>query len=218
MTEQNQKQQILNGEQTALVAELTQTYNIEPEEIMFFQNDAKPFFSYEATCALVNQLTKTQDITIEPMDSHLADALSLRCTLLTADGYTRSAVGVANFNEMIDGVKMSEQQIYSLASARAIRNALRTAGIYLMKLHNRAKNGDDVLEFKVKSNYDSLLAQAHIVGQEKRLIVGANKMLWYHELWSRYHVSNSNELTEAQLSDFVAYLNGYLPPVQAAAA
>lgn len=222
MTEQNQnqneKQKVLSGEQNALVVELTETYGIEPEEIMFFKNDVKPFLTYEATCTLINQLTGVQDITIEPMQSVLQDSLSLRCTLLTAAGYTRSAGGVANFNEAIDGVKMSEQQIYALASSRAIRNALKTAGIDLIKLHNRAKNGEDVLDFKTKSNAASLLAQAHKIGQQKGLIIGSDKSLWYHELWSRYRVGHSNELTEDQSADFVAFLNGYEPRATQAAA
>ena len=209
---QNQKQSILTDEQTTLVTELTETYGIEPEEIIFFQNDRKPFLSYEANCALVNKLTGVQDITIEPMEAVMVDSFALRCTLLTGEGFTRSAVGVANIKETINGVKMSEQQIYSLASARAIRNALKTAGLDLLKLHQQVKSGANDLDFKPKSNYATLLGQAHILGAEKRLIVGDNKTLWYHELWSRYRVQRSNDLSEPQLADYVAYLNAYEPP------
>lgn len=214
MNEATQKQQILNGEQLALVSDLTQIYGIEPEEIIFFQNDAKPFFFYEATCILVNKLTETQDITIEPMESHLPDSLTLRCTLLTGDGLTRSAVGVANFNETIDGAKMSEQQIFGLASSRAIRNALRTAGIDLMKLHNLVQNGAHDLPFKPKSNYASLLGQAHQLGKDAGLINGDDKTGWYRLLRNRYNASHSNELSEERLADFVAILKTLIPQMQ----
>lgn len=218
MTEQNQnqKQKVLNAEQNALVVELTENYGIEPEEIMFFQNEAKPFFTYEATCALINRLTGVQDITIEPMQSGMTDSLSLRCALLTREGYTRSAVGVANFNETIDGVKMSEQQIYSLASSRAIRNALRTAGIDLIKLHNQISKGE-VIDFKVKSNFAALIGQAHQLGKEAGLIVGEDKSAWRVVLNNRYGKSKSNELSEDELADFVAVLKTLVPQGKAAA-
>lgn len=211
MTQTNQKQQTLNGEQIALVAELAETYGIEPEEISFFSADAKPFFSYEATCALVNQLTGVQDITIEPMEAVMPDSVSLRCSLLTEAGHTRSAVGVANVNETIDGLQMSDQQIYSLAGSRAIRNALRTAGIDLMKLHLNAKNGGNDLDFKVKTNVAALIGQAHQLGKAACLIIGDDKTTWYALLKNRYNVSKSNELDETQLADFVAVLRTLVP-------
>jgi hypothetical protein len=210
----NEPQKILNAEQSALVAELTQVYGIEPEEIIFFTGDLKPFFLYEATCVLCNQLTDLHDINIEPMESYLPDSLSLRCTLTLANGDTRSAVGVVNIHEKIDGAKMSEQQVYQLASSRAIRNALRTAGIDLIKLHQLAKSSEQAVNFKVKSTKAALIAQAHLLGKEAFLIIGDEKRPWQHQLRVRYGVEHSNELSEELLADFVAYLRTLVPPPQ----
>lgn len=217
MTEQNQKQKILNVEQNALVVELTETYGIKPEEIIFFGKDADPFLSYEATCRLSNRLLNLTDIDIEPVPSVHADSFSVKCSLVFGDGRTRRGVGVVNLNETIEGETMNDSQVYQLASARSIRNALKNADVDLIAEHRQATS-DQPLEFKVKSNYVSLLGQAHILGEKKQLIVGDNKALWYQELWSRYRVGNSNRLDETQLADFVAYLNSYEPPVAQQAA
>ncbi len=209
---------ILNFEQSALVAELTETYGIEQGEIIFFSGDPKPFFTYEATCALCNQLIELHDITIETVQNFFTDSLALKCTLTMAGGITRGAVGVANLNETIDGAKMTEQQTYLLASSRAIRNALRTAGIDLLKLHRLAKNGGEIVDSKMTSNYVSLIRAAHQLGTDAFLIDGDNKRAWYGQLKARYGVNSSNELSEANLADFVAFLKTLVPsPARAAA-
>lgn len=206
----NQPIKVLTADQSALVAELTMTYNIEPEEIMFFVNDPKPFLSYEATCALCNQLTNMQDITIEPQHSFFADSLTYRCTLTLSDGRTRSAVGVVNIKETVDGKDLTEQQISQLASSRAIRNALKTAGIDLFKLHKEMINGEvETLPFK--SPFAKLIAQAHILGTEAGLINGTDKTAWYRLIFNRYGLESSKQMTEDQLADFVAILKTLVP-------
>lgn len=212
----NEQQKILNDEQKTLVAELTKTYGVKPEEIIFFTNDPNPFLTYEATCALANQLVNLQVIDISPEPSVSSDSLSLKCSLMFSDGRTRSAVGVVNFGETIDGVKMTEAQIYQLASSRAIRNALRTADIDLIKLHHQ-RNRNEPLDFKMKSNTASLIAQSHLLGKEAYLIQGENKTAWYRQLQIRYQVNSSKDLNEAQLADWVAFLKTLVPQKQMAA-
>jgi hypothetical protein len=212
----NQPQKILSAEQSALVAELTTAYGIEPEDIIFFGNDPKPFLTYEATCALCNQLTNMHDISIEPQPSGFVDSLAYRCTLTLSDGRTRSAVGVANIKETADEKPMSEQQLVQVASSRAIRNALKTAGIDLLKLHLQFVRGEvDSLNFK--SNYASLIAQAHILGKEAGLINGDDKFAWYRLIENRYGQLSSNSLSETELADFVAVLKTLVPQVKRAA-
>lgn len=211
----SEPQKILSAEQSALVAELTMTYGIEPEDIIFFGTDPKPFLTYEATCALCNQLTMLDNIEIEPVASAFQDSLVFRCTLTLHDGRTRSAVGVVNINETVDGQPMSEQQVTQLASSRAIRNALKTAGIDLLKLHQQLLRDDDTLPFK--SNVASLIAQSHILGREAGLIMDDDKTAWYRLLRNRYGKSASNELTEDQLADFVAVLKTLVPQGKLAA-
>lgn len=208
---------ILTAEQTALAAELTMTYGIEPDDVIFFTDDPKPFLTYEATCVLCNQLSDLHNIEIEKVQSFSDDSLSLKCILTLSNGYVRSAVGTANIKETIEGSAMSEQQAILLASSRAIRNALRTAGIDLMKLHRQATSGE-VIDFKIKTNFASLLGQAHQLGVEALLINGDNKQAWYLQLGNRYRVNHSNELTEEQLADFVAFLRTLVSQPQRKAA
>lgn len=213
-----EKQKILNAEQSALVVELTETYNIKPEEIMFFSDDPNPFLSYEAMSKLANRLANLPDIDIEPIPSVSPDSFSMKCVLTREDGYTRRGVGVVNINETIDGIKMSDTQISALASSRALRNALRNADIDLLQLHNESKSGVATAPKPQASNRAALLFQAHQLGKDAFLIIGEEKRPWYNLLKVRYGVSTSSELSEDhQLPDFVAYLKTLVSQKQAAA-
>jgi len=208
----NEPRKVLSAEQTALVTELVEAYDIEPESVLFYDDSTKPFLMYEASAILANFLAKISSIEIEPIPPVSEDAISVRCALTLSNSLYRSAVGAANTAERINDNEASYAQLYNLAASRALRNALKAAGIDLIKRHFAAKAGTDGLELKVKSNYKSLLDQAHAIGAEKGLIKGPDKSLWYHELWSRYKVAHSNQLTEEQLADFVAFLKAYEPP------
>ncbi|MCW5959299.1 MAG: hypothetical protein KIS76_04000 [Pyrinomonadaceae bacterium] len=196
-------------EQAEFAAELCETYGIDPDEVLFFTEDSRPFLTYEATCSLCNRLTELRSINIEPVKTVFPDSLSMKCTLTLASGDTRSAVGVANLNEEVDGKKLTEAQAYQLASSRAIRAALRTAGIDLLKLHNQQKTGFS--GEKQKSNFNTLLGQAHKLGAAAGLIVGDDKSAWRTILSNRYGVFHSNHLAEDELADFVAVLSTLAP-------
>lgn len=202
----NNPQTILSDSQKRLVAELVEAYGIEPSEVIFFSGDPKPFLSYEATCSIANSLTDLREIAIEPVDSTFVDSLSLRCTLALADGRRRSAVGVVNVNESADGKPMTPAQLYQAASSRAIRNALRTAGIDLIKLHELHTSGQLEFSGPPRSNRASLIAQVHALGTEVGFIVGDNKAGWKRLLLHRYGVESSAGLNEEQLADLVGAL------------
>ncbi len=198
------EQTILSREQANLHHEIVSLYGLSPDDITFFTNDPKPFLSYEATCIMCNLLTDLRSITIEPIETHFADSLSLKCTIIDGEGRTRSAVGVANTSETINEHPMSPQQIYQTASARAIRNTLRTAGIDLIKLHLSRQPTEPQFSGPAKSNFASLLAQAHALGAETGLIT--SQVAWSQILQNRYNRQSSNLLSEEELADFVAFL------------
>lgn len=219
----NEPRKILNAEQTALVAELVDAYGIEPEQIAFYDDTAKPFLFYEANAALCNQLTNLAQIGVEPVASQFDDAVAVKCTILTVAGREVSAVGVANLSEKIEeSGDISYQQAINLASSRALRSVLRAAGIDLIKLHRQAMTGE-VLGFKPKSNYTALLGQAHKLGADAGLIVRqpetgtTDKSAWYRLLKNRYVAGKSSDLSETQLADFVAVLNTLVPQQSTAA-
>lgn len=210
---------ILNEQQQTLVDELTGMYGIEKEQIFFFENDSKPFLTYEANAQLCNQLTNLIHIGVEPVPSAFADSVAVKCSIAFQNGNERSAIGVANLSEKVDeDFEISEQQAMNLASSRALRNVLRTAGIDLLKLHQQAISGENNLAFRPKSNFVSLLGQAHQLGKEAGLIVGEDKTAWYAILRNRYGVDKSNHLTEDMLANFVAFLGTLTPQFQKLAA
>jgi hypothetical protein len=216
----NNQQKILSGEQTALVVELTQDYGIKPEDIIFFSNSADPFFSYEANCYLLNQLTDVVAIELSPVPSIAGDSISTKCELTFPGGKVRSGIGVANLAESLDGEKMSEEQTRWLSESRAIRTAVRTAGIDFVKLHREARSGVKQ-RGDVKSNRAALLGQAHKLGRDMGFIWDddgkANKGVWKQLLRNRYSVESCDELNDEYLADLVAFLNTIRPVRKAAA-
>jgi hypothetical protein len=215
----NNQQTILNGEQTALVVELTQDYGIKPEDIIFFSTSADPFFSYEANCYLLNQLTDVVAIDLSPVPSIAGDSISTKCELTFPGGKIRSGIGVANLAETLDGQKMSEEQTRWLSESRAIRTAVRTAGIDFVKLHREARSGVKQ-NAEVKSNRATLLGQAHKLGRDMGFIWDedgkANKSVWRRLISNRYSVDSCEELNDEYLADFVAFLNTIRPVRKAA--
>ena len=193
-------------EQNELIAELASTYGIEPEEVIFFANDPKPFFSYEATAVLCNKLTDIAGIDIEPVNNGFADSVCYRCNL-TIDNRSRSGVGVANVAEKgSDDSKLESAQLIELASGRAIRNALRVAGIDLLKLHNQRKSGVVQFSGQPQTQRSKDLRESHALGNEAGLIKDGDKTAWYAIIANRYEVIGCDALTDEQLTDFVAFL------------
>jgi len=199
-------------EQNELIAELASTYGIEPEEVIFFPNDPRPLFGYEATAVLCNKLTDIRGIDIEPVNNGFKDSVCYRCVLTLSDSRSRSGVGVANVAEKdATGTALKSAQLIELASGRAIRNALRVAGIDLLKLHNMRKSG--VVEFtgKGESQRAKDSREAHALGEEVGLIKDGDKTAWYAIISNRYGVIGCDALNDGKLADFVAFLKSLVP-------
>lgn len=215
----NTQEKTYTAEQNHLIAELSATYGIEPEEIIFFTGEPRPLFSYEATAVLCNRLTDLRGIDVEPVNNGFVDSVSYRCTLTQADGCSRSAVGVANVDEKDGGGQpLKSSQLVELASGRAIRNALRVAGIDLLKLHNQSRNTLAGFSGPAVSNYQSLQRLVHVLGQEAGLIIGDDKSAWKKILTNRYGFTSSSDLSEDQLADLVGVLQTLVPQTRQKAA
>ncbi len=209
----------LNAQQAGIVAEFCTSYRIEPEDITFFDNDPQtPFFGYEASCVLLNELTDIIEIEIEPVAAVSPDTVSRRCRLVFPSG-SSSFIAAANVNEKDDdGKPFSPQQIEWLADSRAIRGAIRTKGLNLLRLHWDSKEDHDGEDAKTlsRSPRSAAIAQAHILGNEVGLIVGKNKSLWYQTIDQRYGVRHAGELDGGQLADFIAFMQALKPKARAA--
>lgn len=200
-------------EQNQLIAELSTSYGIEPEEVIFFAGDPRPIFSYEAGCVVANALADLADIDMNRVESKLANTVSFKCSLVLPNGKRRSAEGSANVYETDnDGHKLSTAQIEELARGRAFRNALRVAGIDLLKLHNMRVNG--VVEFSgpPRNLKENLLRRVHALGTEAGLIMGDDKTAWANIMANLFGgTRHSNELDVSQLEAFAATLETLVP-------
>jgi hypothetical protein len=219
----NKPQEILNQPQSALKAELRETYQIDASEILFYNNDTEPFLGHEAACVMLNTLINPLGIEPEIIESRFNDALTMKTTITFADGKFRSGIGVVNVNEKIGDEVMSEQQRQQVASSRSMRSALLSAGIDLIRLHRESRTtGNQEFSGPLRSaNFPRLLAQAHALGEEAGLITrtvegGKETKAWHAMLWRRYQVNHSNQLSEELLTDFVAALRVIVPAQQAA--
>lgn len=202
----------LTPEQHALANELAKTYGLDREQILFFNDKPEPFFTYEAVCALCNQLTDLEEISVESINSPFRNSIGMRCTLISENG-RRCAEGFANTGESINGEKLTDAQILGLASSRALRNALKLANINLLAAHNRAQETGEATTLGNAENYrNALLAQAHALGAEAGLIFGADKRPWRRQMAIRYDgIESSKDLSESQLADWCAFLRSLVP-------
>lgn len=211
-------------EQHELIAEFAATYGLDPDQIRFYSGDPQPFFDRDATAVLIHKLTSAVGIEDEPIASPLGDAIAVKYRITFEDGSFASSTGIANVNEKgANDEPLTFEQLQSLATSRASRSALRNKGIDLVKLHYQSKG--DVVQFSgpAKSQYESLLREAHALGREVGLILDGDaletqpKRQWYGVLRTRYDVTGSNHLNVDQLADFVAFLKSLKPVAKTAA-
>ena len=226
------KRQTYTQQQNELIAEYCAHYGLEPEQIMFFTDDPKPFFDREATAILLNRLLDVAGIEDTPVPSIFPDNFSIQYRVTFADGTFAGSTGMANLNEKLDDQPMTPEQIKSLATSRAARSALLNKGIDLVKLHEASKSAsNNVAQFSGPpvSNEAKLLREVHALGYETSYIVDSwfeeadgrrkftDKAAWKRLLNNRYGVDRSSDLSEDQLSDFAAFLRTMLPVQKAAA-
>lgn len=214
-------------DQAALVAEFSTTYGIDPEQIIFFTNEAKPFFDHEANAIISRRIGDVLGIESEPIASVYENSVSVQCKLTFKDGRFASAVGIANLDESINGEAMSPEQVLRLAKSRAFRNALVDAGVDLVKLHYVATGKvAELAGRQPKTLRNRLLAEAHMLGKQTGYIVISqyqgdlgpvpfpDKTGWKRMLLSRYGVESSGVMSDELLADLVAFLKTQIVPEQ----
>jgi hypothetical protein len=203
----------LTHEQASLIASLSSTYGIDPDDVRFFDQSGTPFLGYEAMCAMINALCpEVRGIDLAVEQSPFPDAIGVRCSLTLADGRCRSAVGVANAGEKLGDEVMSPQQLHYVACSRALRLALRTAGIDLLRLHSASGMYRERKTIDVRT---TLLAQVHLLGREIGILRDDDRSAWEALLEHRYGVRSSAALQQAQLADLASVLRALKSTSQA---
>lgn len=214
-------------EQHELIADLCTTYGIEPDQIVFFENDPEPIFDREATSVLLHRLTDVAGIEDDPLPPPAPDSVAAKYRVTFKDGTFAGSSGVANLAEKIGKETVTPEQARSLAIGRAARSALKNKGLNLLKLHHQRKSGNvSPIEFsgQPRSERENLLRQVHALGYETGYIFNTqlddgkhiNKAGWNSVIGLRYGVEGSDKLTDDELRDFAAFLRSQLPQKSAA--
>lgn len=222
----NDTQKTYTHEQHQLIAELSATYGLQPEQITFFDDDPEPFFDRDATAVLIQRLCEPVGIDDDLVNAPSPDTVAVKYSIEFKDGTYARSTRMANLGEV-----QTVDQAISLATARAARSALRNRGISLIKLHTRVSTGSgsdrgiNTVQFSgpPRGEYETLLREAHALGRDAGFILrdtqgveGQDKRAWYNVLSHRYHVGASSALNLDQLRDFVAFLRSQLPSKAAA--
>lgn len=204
--------------QMEIVSGIVQTYDVDPNEITFFSDDAEPFLGYEAGCVMLNRLMPDlADIDIEPLPPLVPGGINLKVRLTDGNGHTRSGLGIVHPSDEAQNNQLSMQQLQYLAQSRGLRSALRAAGIDLMRLHRSRAN---VAEFSGPSstNRAHLTRQLHALASEVGFIIGDDRQNYHRFMMHRYGVGSSSQMSEEVLADAVAALQAIRPPSIAKAA
>ncbi len=136
----------LSKEQTELVNEFVGVHGLEARQISFDGNSTEPIFDYEALNFLRLRLTDLQDT--DPWIAERNESLGIvtaKCTATLTDGRTASDLGSAQIGEILhDGTQIENfMRAEPVALARALRRAIRSAGINLLRAHrNFMKTGE----------------------------------------------------------------------------
>ncbi len=207
--------------QLDVVRDLVETYGIDHTEIKFFADDPQtPFIGYDASCVMLDKLMPDLvEIDVDFEKAQLQDSIQIKVRLTDARGRKRAGVGIVNRNEKdAEGNPLTDQQLHYTALARALRSALRAAGIDLIKLH---RNRSNIAEFSgvadVRAEAERLRREVHALGSEVGFIDGTDKTHWRRFLTNRYKVASSSHLGVEQLADLASALKA-LRPVRSAAA
>lgn len=211
------KRQTYTQEQNSLIAEYCATYGLEPDQIIFFTGDPKPFFDREATAILIHKLTDAVGIKDYPVASVFPNNITIQFEITFEDGSFASSSGIANLDETMDGEKMTAEQIKSLATSRAARSALTNKGIDLIRLHEATKGNVTQFAGPPQTERERLLREVHALGCEVGYIINKNKDFWYALLLNRYRVTGTDQLGDGNLKDLAAFLKSQRPSLKNAA-
>ena len=169
---------VLTIAQDDLVKELIETYGLEAEQIGFEGDDANPILDYEALCVMRINLTDFQDVQIsEPVINIEQKSVSVKCTITLRDSRTVNvSEDVALGDPKPDG-KLIEtiREAKVFARARAMRFAIRTAGVNLMRAHRDFMKTGKVATASPVDPRTPIYQEVHLLAAKLGFIQGKDK-------------------------------------------
>lgn len=218
--------QILNRsrEQQAVVARLADNFNIDPEKILFLNNDKpfEPWLNYKALVAIARQSGEFKQIAeayVEFIPAPLNQVVHTATVVnLKEQGFTRS--GVAKLGEKLPNEEEADE--HDLAAARALRAALDDAGFDPTKaapvLDLRLPPAEHAAALEVETRKNDL-ARIHILAAEKGLTVpiegqeDRNDVSNYRQfLQDNFGISSAAGMGPADRARLINALTEYEPP------
>lgn len=204
----------LTLQQESLRREFVETYGIDLEQVIFFDETPTPFFLFEALAQIVAALGSFREVAVThpEIDERNGNA-TCEAALTLEDGRVVRSFGSAFVGDTLLGKEVSDfQMAFDLSRARALRSALRLAGFDVVKKHEQHKRGlkaETPTLAPEEEQRNRELAEIHIVAEEAGLIVGGDKSAYYRQLGVFFPgVQSASHLNARERSQFAALLRG----------
>lgn len=216
------QRKILTLEQRQLTEEFINTYDFSPEQISFEGTSPEPIFDYEALNVLRLRITDIQTADVEIVERNMQlGIVSAKCTVYLPDGRSANDIGSAmfpTFNEegnlktegeiMPDGSRLGNLiQAQNVALSRALRRAIRAAGINLLKAHKQFIQNGQVTNAEVDEEFQSPIGkEIHKLAGEWGHIKGKDKTAYQDFIESVFGTGNRstldlNDIQRSQLAN-----------------
>lgn len=173
----------LSYEQSSLVKEFTETYDLDESQISFEGESLEPIFDYEALNALRLALTDIRHI--EPSIEERNEAqgiVTVKCQVVLSDGRSASALESAMIGETMPNGRAIEslRQAQNVAQARALRRGIRSVGVNLLRAHRQFMLSGEVAKSTPDAEFQSSRGkEIHALAQEWGHIKGQEKSAYY---------------------------------------
>lgn len=168
---------LINGTREKIVQELVEHHDLDSKQISFEGDSTEPIFDYEALNYLRLRLTDLQ--ASKPFVAERNEEsgfVTVMFEITLADGRKVNEIGTSQVGEtMHSGNKVDHiLKAQNVATARAMRRAIRAAGINLFKAHKRFMETGEVAEGNTSVELEKELKNAR--GRE----IHALKDEWGH--------------------------------------
>ncbi len=211
---------ILTTEQQNIADEFVADYNFEYSQISFEGNSPEPIFDYEALNVLRLRLTNIQMTEPEVVERNTRlGIVTVKCAAILPDGRSASDLGsaqYATFDEenrrltdgeiMPDGSELGSMlKAQNVALSRALRRAIRSVGVNLLKAHYEYRRNGKVAIAEIDTEFQSPVGkELHQVATEWGHIRKKDKTD-YQDFMARMFGGkrSSLELNDIEKSQFV---------------
>lgn len=202
----------LTLQQESIRSEFAQTYDIAPEQIIFFDETPTPFFLFEGLAQIVGALANFREVAVtHPEIAERNGNATCEAALTLEDGRVVKSFGSSFVGDTLPGKDASDFQM-AFDLARALRSALRLAGFDPVKSHEQRKRGGKAEAPTItpeEEQRNKELAEIHVIAEEAGLIVGSDKSAYYRQLGVFFPgVQSASHLNTKERSQFIALLRG----------